>query len=667
MRVIALAAAAGLVAADSKQRPVAKVITLLKDMQKQLQAEAEEDQNVFDKMQCWCKTNDKAKNEAMKNAEAKIEELTGSIEELTAMSARLNAEIGNLNKELAENTKALEEATTQRTKQLAEFNAEEKDVLKSLAALKAAITVLSKHHGTELLQEDEVALQNIAAVLSHHKYKFGAVMDAVITPSQREMLISFLSAPNHKSYAPQSGAIFGILRNMKDTFDANLAAMRKEEAENKEAFLQLKKAKEEEIEAGQEQIDKKSTQLGDTDEKLASSKQQLRDTKLSLSADEAFLLDLKKKCQMTGQEWEARQKTRQEEITAVNQAIEVLTSDDAHSSFSDTYKFLQISDDRSKASKILSQAGRKYGNHDLAMLANSIKLDAFTKVKKAIDDMIAALLDEKQNEVKKRDWCIDSINENDRNTVGKQRDHKDVEARIEDIQTNIQQLTETIDTLNAEVKDLKEQLHKAGEERAEQNKEFLVAIKDQQASHALLQKAFNHLAAFYAKGKSGADHLKEDPLTAKQSFLQGPASPAGFDEYENSAGGNTVLKMLKEIMNDTKVLQKETETAEEDAQKAYEGFKAETDKSVEIKTKQRVDAEEDRAKAEVDLNNNMQSRDAIAQDIENLLTEKNDLHKQCDFTINNFEIRQEAREQEVQALRQAKDILSGAKFGFLQK
>merc|ERR1719158_1206071 len=108
-------------------------------------------------------------------------------------------------------------------------------------------------------------------------------MDAVVTPSERAILTSFLSNP-YKSYAPQSGAIFGILRNMKDTFDANLAAMRKEEAENKEAFLQLKKAKEEEIEAGQEQIDKKSTQLGDTDEKLASSKQQLRDTKLSLSA-----------------------------------------------------------------------------------------------------------------------------------------------------------------------------------------------------------------------------------------------------------------------------------------------------------------------------------------------------------------------------------------------
>ena len=41
--------------------------------------------------------------------------------------------------------------------------------------------------------------------------------------------------------------------------------------------------------------------------------------------------------------------------------------------------------------------------------------------------------------------------------------------------------------------------------------------------------------------------------------------------------------------------------------------------------------------------------------------------RSCDFTLKNFDIRQEARDQEVEALRQAKAILSGAKFLFLQK
>merc|ERR1719197_2224507 len=75
------------------------------------------------------------------------------IEELTAASARLNTEIKNLEGEVAENQENLDKATALRTKQLAEFNAEEKDALQALAALKSAIIVLSKHHGgSSLLQ-----------------------------------------------------------------------------------------------------------------------------------------------------------------------------------------------------------------------------------------------------------------------------------------------------------------------------------------------------------------------------------------------------------------------------------------------------------------------------------------------------------------------------------
>jgi len=88
--------------ADSaKNRPVSKVITLLKDMQKQLQTEAEEDEEIYEKMACWCETNDKEKTKAITDAEARIEDLTTDIESLTAASSRLNAEIVNLEKEVA--------------------------------------------------------------------------------------------------------------------------------------------------------------------------------------------------------------------------------------------------------------------------------------------------------------------------------------------------------------------------------------------------------------------------------------------------------------------------------------------------------------------------------------------------------------------------------------
>lgn len=144
MRITALMAVASALLLE-KNRPVSKVISLLKDMQKQLEGEAEEDQEVYDKMACWCTTNDKEKTKSIAEAEQHIAELTSSIEEGAAKSAQLSTEIKNLEKEVSANQIALDKATALRTKQLAEFNEEEKDLLQSIQALGNAVVVLKKN------------------------------------------------------------------------------------------------------------------------------------------------------------------------------------------------------------------------------------------------------------------------------------------------------------------------------------------------------------------------------------------------------------------------------------------------------------------------------------------------------------------------------------------
>merc|ERR1712078_453121 len=139
------------------------------------------------------------------------------------------------------------------------------------------------------------------------------------------------------SYAPQSGEIFGILNQMKETFETNLSSSQKEEMTNQKAYEDLKAAKEAEIAAGQAQIDTKTQELADTDEKLAQAKEDIEDTRNSLAADEKFLMMLKEKCQMTDKEWEERQKTRQLEMEAVSKALAILSGDDAHDLFTRTF------------------------------------------------------------------------------------------------------------------------------------------------------------------------------------------------------------------------------------------------------------------------------------------------------------------------------------------
>jgi hypothetical protein len=169
---------------------------------------------------------------------------------------------------------------------------------------------------------------------------------------------------------------------------------------NQKAYEDLKAAKEEEITAGQNQVDTKVQELADTDEKNAQSKQDIEDTRSSLSADDAFLMMLKEKCSMTDSEWEERQKTRQLEMEACSKALAVLSSDDAHDLFTKTFNpsFVQKesssnSDRRSQAMRLLKSVAKKTGNPRLATLAEAVKLDAFVRVKKAIDDMVVQLVE----------------------------------------------------------------------------------------------------------------------------------------------------------------------------------------------------------------------------------------------------------------------------------
>jgi len=656
---------------EAKNYPVTKVVNLIKDMQAQLQKEAEEDEEVYEKLACWCETNDKEKTAAIEEAEARITALTSAIEEGTATSSRLNTEIKNLEAEIAKNQESLDKATAMRQEELAEFNAEEKDVLQSIGAMKSAIIVLSKHH--EFLQTGagEEQLINIAAMLQWQFHKHKDMLADIMTGHQRRAVAAFIQAPGDglfkESYAPQSGAIFGILKQMKETFETNLSNSQKEEMEAQKAYEDLKAAKENEIKAGNELKDKKTQELADTDAKLAQDKQDLDDTRNSLSADQKFLMNLKETCQMSDAEYEERVKSRQEEIKACGEALAILTSDEAHSTFSRTFNFVQVSSKskkqqatRDSAAKVLFQAAKTLHSPRLSALASRVRLDAFTKVKAAIDEMIEALLKEKKDEIKHKDFCTDALNTNEREQELKQRDIDELEAQIADLTSTIDELTKSIATLQSEIAEMQTQLKRAGEDREKENADFQTTIADQRETQKLLTSALNVLKAVFDKKSFAQTKAKQEPA--------GPPPPPGFKKYEQSSGAGGVMGMLQQIIADAKQLEADAIKAETDAQKAYETFVKDTNGSIEEKNRDITNKSELKATAEADKTASEEAKETSMNEQQQNKNEEADLHKSCDFVLKNFDIRQAARDQEVEALRQAKAILSGASFtAFLQK
>jgi len=653
---------------QGKNRPVSKVITLLKSMLTQLEKDAEEDEEIYDKLACWCETNDKDKAKAITDAQKRIKDLTHKIAEYSALSARLGTEIGHLSNEVGANQKALDEATELRKKQLAEFNEENKDVLLSIQSLKQALVVLSKHNEASFLQVSRKHAVEVANNLQRAMAVHAPLLEGVLQPSQRKLALSFIQQQTgdyfdaeptfSQSYAPQSGQIFGILRQMKETFEKNMADSQKEENENAKAYAELKVAKEDEIKAGQDQVDSKTQELADTDEKKAQAKTDISDTKTSLGADEEFLMMLKEKCQMTDKEWEARQKTRQDEMEAVSKALSVLSGDEAHDLFTRTFNpsFVQTSATsalRERASRVLSVTAGKWRSRQLASLAYQVKLDAFTKVKKAINDLVKELETQSADEIKKRDFCKDELNSNKQQTIEKTEDRKDLKANIEDLDMKIKDLTKAIVGLQKEIKEMQVQLKKAGEDREKENVEFQKTISDQRATQKLLKAALVVLQDFYGKKEGGAA-LDQQPA--------GPPPPPGFEEYKKNAASGGVMGMLKQIIDDAKAMVAEATRAEDEGQKAYEDFVKETNASVDAKSKDIVEKKGVKAKSEAALVEAKKEMESLNLEIEKLGNTATELHQDCDFVLKNFDVRQTARAEEVEALRQALAILSGAKF-----
>jgi hypothetical protein len=626
---------------DLTERPIAKVIKLLKDMSSQLSKEAEEDAETYETMACWCETGDKQKAKAIADGQQRSSELSASIEELTSKSAQLTQDIATLETSVSEQTAALTQATAIRDKERAEFVAEEKDMTTSITSLKGAVITLSKTHG-----ESASMLQMIQGHAKKHK---DIVMQA-LNAQQRRLVLSLA-----QTSTPASGEIFGVLKQMKESFETNLASSQEEEKNAEKEYAQLKEAKTKELAAANQQIESKQQSLGDTDQANANAQQDKKDTEAALAADTAFLADLKDKCAVADSEYAARVKVRTEEMQAVSDTISMLTSDEANDTFTKSMSFIQkqsVSARQTKALNVLTKAGKDLQAPRLSTLAMKLKLDAFSKVKENIDDMVEKLKIESKDEIKDRDFCIAELNTNDKQAAAKADQKADLEAKIAQLDSDIADLTASIKSLSDEVTSTQVEMMKASKNREAENKQFQMTIEDQRATQAILQKAVARLGAFYNK-KAFA---QEDTAAPGEALPPPPAQKT----YSKGNGGGA-MAMIQDVIKESKDLEDKAIAAENDAQIAYEGFMKDSNKLVTANQASIANKSEAKAKADEELALAHGDLKTTVADILALDEVAKNLHGQCDFLLKNFEGRQSKRSEEIDALNQAKAIFSGMK------
>merc|ERR1719386_203244 len=194
-------------------------------------------------------------------------------------------------------------------------------------------------------------------------------------------LSSFLQTGSHIN-APASSEVFGVLKQMKESFETSLKDSQTDEADAQKAFDDMKAAKDGELQSARDMIDSKSKQSAETVEKLAQAKADLEDTTKQLAADEKFLADLKERCANMDEQFAACKKMRTEEIAAVSEALGILNSDEAHDQMNKSLKFIQTSarrgssfsaarmkQVRTRAARLFLEAGIRTGSPRLSELA----------------------------------------------------------------------------------------------------------------------------------------------------------------------------------------------------------------------------------------------------------------------------------------------------------
>jgi len=307
----ALAACIGSPVAALKQQqrdqsvvnPIRKVVTMLQKMQKKVEQEGVEEKKLYDKFMCYCNSGGKDLEASISAASGKVSDLPSQIDAAEARLLQLKDDIKQHQTDRHAAKEAMAKATAIREKEAAAYAGSKTETDATNQAIAKAVAALEKGMAGGFLQ-----------TASAHFLKDVVMKKEDIREEDRQVLLSFLASGTGSSYAPRSGDVVGILKQMGDDLASNLADATTAEEEAIKTYEELMMAKTQEVEALTESIEKKLIEVGELGVSIVAMKDDLTDKEEALMADKEFLVNLDRSCKTKTAEWEVRLKTRADEL-----------------------------------------------------------------------------------------------------------------------------------------------------------------------------------------------------------------------------------------------------------------------------------------------------------------------------------------------------------------
>jgi len=635
---------------------------MLQMMQKKVQAEGEKEQELFDKFMCYCKNGAAALDKSIADAGDAIPELGANIEAGEGQLVQLKEDLKKAQTDRAAAKSAMSEATAIREKDKAAYDKESGDLKTNLAAMDKAIAAINKGAGGAFLQTSAAnTLRNLVEESDS------------LSDLDRHDVTSFLTNEN-----TGSGQILGILKQMEDTMSGTLKDVVAKEDAAVKSYDELIAAKTAEVEALTAAIEEKTVRIGELGVQIVQMKADLSDTQASLIDDKKFAAELEKNCATKEAEWAEVCKTRSEEILALADTIKILNDDDALEMFKKTlpgssasFMQVEVSEEglRTRALALLQEAklGKKSERQriDFIMLALRGKKMGFEKVLKMIDDMVELMKQEQLDDDAKKEYCEKQFDHADDKKKGLEREESKLEKAIANAKETVATLTEEIAALGEGIVALDKSVAEATDQRREENSDYKTLMVNNQAAKELLEFAKNRLNKFY-----NPKLYKPPAMFMQISMHRGKADPGPPPEAPGAhkkQDGNGVIAMIDTLVKELDTEMTEAEVNEKNAQEEYEEMMADSSAKRAADTKSVADKSAVKADTESLIVAKSETLKSTQKELMATHEYIGQLHGECDWILKFFDVRAEARNGEIDALKKAKAVLSGADFSLVQK
>jgi len=664
--------------------PMRRVVTMLQNMQKKIQAEGEKEEAMFEKFMCYCKNGKGALETSLDAAKDKNEQLIASIKETDATLKQSKADLKGAQESRAAAKEAVAKATAIREKEAGVFAKAKGEADTNIAAIKKATAAVAKGMGGAFLQTRS------ASVLK----QLSITMD--ISSMNRDLLTAFLTQGqgDNTEYAPASGEIVGILKQMTDTMVKDLAGLTADEQGSIKDFDGMMAAKAKEINALTKEVEAKTAQIGELGVALITQKEDLDDTSKQFMEDEQFLKDLERDCKTKEGEWAAICKTRSEELLALADTIKILNDDDALELFKKALpsaSLLQITDtSKMVKSRALASLAASKGDFRLNLISLALKGKkvSFDKVLVMIDEMTALLKSEQVHDNDKKASCEDLIDKTEDKVKQLELSVSDLSKSVSNAKEGIATLADELESLAAGIKALDKQVAEATEQRKTEHADSVEVLTSDNAAKELIGIAKNRMNKFYNPKLHKAAPKRElseaEQITVNNGGTLAPtAAPGGIagtgvtamaqvapppppetaGAYAKKGGeSGGVIAMLDMMVADLDKEIQQVETEEKNAQEEYEELMKDSAEKRSLDAKAIEDKEGAKADLEARLLADKKDKKSTMQEAMATHQYLGEVHGDCDWLLTNFDTRKEARAGEIDALTKGKAVLSGADY-----